>query len=123
MADGVSVKITGPDLAALAVVANAKIVDASEDALDYIADLIQSDAKDNCPVAQNPKKGEIPGTLRDDIKVYASDGKRQVGNMNVSYAIYVHNGTYKMKARPYLINASEKNRQAWVARIRSNPGV
>ena len=118
--------ITGPDLAALAVVANAAIVRASEDDLDEIADLIQSDAKDNCPVAgdQGPvKKGETPGTLRDDIKVYASPGKRQIGNMDVYYAPYVHNGTWKMKARPYLINASESNKSKWVSMILANPGV
>lgn len=122
----ISANITGPDLAALAVAANAKIVDASEDALDKIADLIQSDAKDNCPVAGDMgpvKKGETPGTLRDDIKVYASPGKRQIGNMNVDYAIYVHNGTYKMKARPYLFNASEANKQKWIDDILANPGV
>jgi len=115
MADGMSVKITGPDLAALAVAANAAIVRASEDDLDEIADLIQSDAKDNCPVKT--------GALQDDVKVYASEGKRQIGNMEVYYAIYVHNGTWKMKARPYLFNASEANKQKWVSIIQSNPGV
>jgi len=115
MADGISVKITGPDLAALAVAANAAIVKASEDDLDEIADLIQSDAKDGCPVAT--------GALRDDIKVYASPGKRQIGNMDIPYAIYVHNGTWKMKARPYLFNANEMNKAKWVSIIQSNPGV
>jgi len=108
-------KITGPDLAALAVANNAAIVRASEDDLDEIADLIQSDAKDGCPVAT--------GALQDDIKVYASEGKRQIGNMEVSYAIYVHNGTWKMKARPYLFNASEANKNKWVSMILAHPGV
>ena len=108
-------KITGPDLAALAVAVNAEIVRASEDDLDEIADLIQSDAKDNCPVAT--------GALRDDIKVYASHGKRQIGNMDVAYAIYVHNGTWKMRGRPYLFNASEANKSKWVSMILAHSGV
>lgn len=116
-------RITGPDLAALTMAALAATARASEEDLDEIADIIQSDAKDNCPVAVDPKKGETPGTLRDDIKVYASPGKRQIGNMNVDYAIYVHNGTYKMKARPYLFNASEANKQKWISIIEANPGV
>ncbi|HEX9502880.1 MAG TPA: HK97-gp10 family putative phage morphogenesis protein [Patescibacteria group bacterium] len=108
-------KITGPDLAALAVAANAEIIRASEDDLDEIADLIQSDAKNNCPVAT--------GALQDDIKVYASPGKRQIGNMNVPYSIFVHNGTWKMKARPYLFNASEANKNKWVSMILAHSGV
>jgi len=123
MADGISVKIIGPDLAMLATMVNAKVVAAAEEDLDRIASLIQSDAQDGCPVAQDPKKGEVPGTLRDDIKVYSDGGKRQIGNMNVEYAIYVHNGTWKMKARPYLFNASEANKSKWISIIQSNPGV
>jgi len=118
MADGISVKITGPDIAVLALAVTERILQDAEDSLDDIADRTQSDAKDNCPVAQDPKKGEIPGTLRDDITVFASPFKRQIGN-TVYYAIYVHNGTYKMKARPYLMNALEANKQAWIAAILS----
>jgi len=111
MADGITVRITGPDIAALALAATERIVQDSEDSLDEVADLTQSDAKDDCPVDK--------GTLRDDIIVYASPGKREIGNENVDYAIYVHNGTYKMKGRPYLFNAIEKNKQAFVQAILS----
>ncbi len=123
MADGISVKIIGPDLAMLATMVNAKVVAAAEEDLDRIATLVQADAKANCPVAQDPKKGEIPGTLRDDIQVYSSNGNRQIGNMNVYYSLYVHNGTWKMKARPYLFNANEANKSKWISIIQSNPGV
>jgi len=119
MADTVLFKITGLENLALKVaLVNAEIQEQAEEELDRVADQVQSDAKDNCPVAQNPKKGEIPGTLRDDIKVYASKLKRQIGNLNVHYAIYVHNGTYKMKARPYLLNAAEVNNQTFVDNMR-----
>jgi hypothetical protein len=118
MADGISVRITGPDIAALALAATEKIMQDAEDSLDDIADKTQSDAKDDCPVAQNPKKGEIPGTLRDSIKVFARKFLRQIGT-DVPYGPYVHNGTWKMKARPFLFNAVEKNKQAWVAAIMS----
>lgn len=115
MADGITVRIVGPDLALLATMVNAKIVKAAEEDLDTIASLIQQDAKDNCPVAT--------GALRDDIQVYADGGKRDIGNMNIPYSIFVHNGTWKMRARPYLFNASEMNKNKWVSVILAHPGI
>ena len=115
MADGITVRIVGPDLAMLATMVNAKIVKAAEEDLDTIAALIQADAKDNCPVDT--------GALRDDIQVVADGGKRDIGNMNIPYAIYVHNGTWKMKARPYLFNASEANKSKWISVILAHPGI
>lgn len=119
MADSVSVKITGPDLGMRVSLLNAQIQELAEEELDRVADQVQSDAKDGCPVAQNPKKGEIPGTLRDDIKVYASKLKRQIGNLNVYYSVFVHQGTYKMKARPYLLNAAETNNPVFIQNMRN----
>src|SRR5260370_37515888 len=43
--------------------------------------------------------------------------------MNVPYSIFVHNGTWKMKARPYLFNASEANKNKWVSMILAHSGV
>lgn len=120
MAEIVTVKITGLENLVLKVAQiNAEIEEQAEEELDRVADQTQSDAKDNCPVAVKPKKNEKPGTLRDDIKVYASKLKRQIGNLNVYYCIFVHNGTYKMKARPYLMNAYEANRQQFIQNMRN----
>lgn len=126
MADGISVRIIGPDIAALAAESTAKMIAASEESLDKIAQAIQSDASANCPVAGSMgpvTKEEHPGELRDDISIASSIGKRQIGNMSVYYAQFVHNGTYKMKGRPYLLNASEANKDKWVADIVANPGI
>ena len=106
MADGVTIRITGPDLGVKVSQLNAEIQAQIEEELDRVADQTQSDAKDNCPVAT--------GALQDDIKVYAEPFKRTVGNMDIPYAIYVHNGTWKMKARPYLFNAAEMNKQSFI---------
>jgi len=115
MANGITARIVGPDLAMLATMVSAEVVKAAEEDLDTIANLIQQDAQDNCPVDT--------GALRDDIQVYSDGGKRDIGNMNIPYAIYVHNGTWKMAARPYLTNASEANKSKWISVILAHPGV
>lgn len=119
MADTITVKISGPDLGMRVALLNAQIAEQAEEELDRVADQVQSDSKNGCPVAVKPKKGEIPGTLRDDIKVYASKLKRQIGNLNVHYAVYVHQGTYKMKARPYLLNAAEVNNPTFIQNMKN----
>lgn len=112
MADTVIVNITGLDTLGLKVAQiNAEIEEQCEEELDRVADQVQSDGKDNCPVAT--------GALQDDIKVYASKLKRQIGNLNVYYSIFVHNGTYKMKARPYLLNAAEANNPTFIQNMRN----
>ena len=112
MADGVTVTITGLDTLGLKVAQiNAEITEQIEEELDRVADQVQSDAKDNCPVRT--------GALQDDIKVYASELKRQIGNLNIPYAVYVHQGTYKMKARPYLLNAAETNNPTFIQNMRN----
>lgn len=126
MADGITVRIVGPDLVMLATMVSAKVVAAAEEDLDAIAELVKSDAVANCPVAGDTApvtKYEVVGLLRDDIQVTSSGGKRDIGNMNVPYAIYVHNGTWKMKGRPYLLNASEANKSKWISIILAHPGV
>jgi len=105
------VTITGPDIAALIAQANATIIEQSEVALDTVAEATQVDAKDNCPVDT--------GALQADIQVYPSTLERDIGNLNIYYAIYVHNGTWKMKARPYLFNAFEANKDKLVPLLQS----
>lgn len=110
MADGIFVRITGPDLGPLVQSVNAEIEAGIEEILDKVAYNVQNDAKDDCPVDT--------GALQDDIKVYAAKLQRDIGN-NIYYCIYVHNGTYKMKARPYLFNAFEKNNPGFIKDIQS----
>lgn len=105
-----SVTIKGPDLASLIKQANDRIIINTEDALDIVANLTQSDAKDDCPVDT--------GKLQKSIKIYKRRLLRQIGT-NVPYGIYVHNGTYKMPARPYLLNAFEANRQSLIQELQN----
>jgi HK97 gp10 family phage protein len=104
------VTIKGPNLKDLFQQANDKIIINTEDALDIVANLTQSDAKDNCPVDT--------GALQADITIYSAKLDRQIGN-NLPYGIFVHNGTYKMRARPYLLNAFEANRQSLVQELQN----
>jgi len=109
MAD-ITVKIKGPDIASAIQKSIDKIIAHSEIALDSVAEATKNDARAECPVDT--------GLLRSDIEVYKVPLLRQIGN-NVFYGVYVHNGTYKMKARPYLFNSFEKNRQGFIRDIRS----
>ena len=105
-----SITIKGPNLKDLIQQANDRIIINTEDALDIVANLTQSDAKDNCPVDT--------GALQADIEIYSAKLDRQIGN-NLPYGIYVHNGTYKMPARPYLLNAFEANRQSLIQELQN----
>ena len=107
--EDMSVTIKGPNLVDLIKQANRKIEIGTEDALDIVANLTQSDAKDNCPVRK--------GKLQKSIKIYKRRFVRQIGT-NVPYAQFVHNGTYKMKSRPFLVNAFEANKQSLVKELR-----
>jgi len=115
-----SVTIKGPNIAALFQQANDKIIVNTEDALDIVANLTQSDARDNCPVSQETEaheKGDATH-MRDDIKIYTAKLRRQIGT-NKTYGIFVHNGTRKMRARPFLLNAFEANRQSLVQELQN----
>jgi len=105
-----SVTIKGPNLVDVFKQANERIIINTEDALDIVANLTQSDAKYNCPVDT--------GALQADIEIYSAKLDRQIGN-NLPYSIFVHNGTYKMAARPYLLNAFEANRQSLVQELQN----
>jgi len=104
----ITVTIKGPDLAAAAMSANVRIEANSEIALDTVSSATEGDAKAECPVRT--------GELRDDIKTYRAKLLRQIGN-NKFYAPFVHNGTYKMKGRPYLLNAFNKNSGSLIPEI------
>ena len=105
-----AVTIKGPNLTDLIKQTNDKIIANTEDALDIVANPTQSDAKDNCPVDT--------GALQADIEIYSAKLRRQIGN-NRDYALPVHNGTYKMAGRPYLLNAFEANRQSLVPELQN----
>lgn len=62
---------------------------------------IMDDAKRECPV----DTGRLQGSI-----TYAVDGQKGAVGTNVEYAPYVHNGTSRMPARPFLRNAGEKNK-------------
>jgi HK97 gp10 family phage protein len=117
------VTIIGPDIAALIAQTNAKILDQSEGALDTVAEATKSDAMANCPVSSGKEEEEEEKEgnnvhMRDDILVYKATLERQIGT-NKHYGIYVNNGTYKMKARPFLTNAFETNKDDLVPLLQS----
>lgn len=65
----------------------------------------QGIAKKNCPVGTPESthiKGYHGGRLRQSIQVDNSKQLESTVGTNVSYAVYVHEGTYKMKGRPFL---------------------
>jgi len=76
-----------------------------------IGDYVMPEAKANCPVG-TPESTGIPhyvgGTLRDGHQVKAEQDAyvftRYFYN-DVEYSRYVHDGTYKMAARPWFLNA------------------
>jgi len=100
----------------------ANIQRGTEQALDNVAGVTQEDAQTNCPVGtpeSTGKPGYVGGTLQASIQVF--DGGqflRQVGT-DVYYGPFVHNGTYKMAARPFLTNAFEADQGQLVAECQS----
>ena len=69
-----------------------------EKALDLMALATEREAKIRCPVRT--------GRLRNSITTAKRKKVRYVGT-SVHYAFYVHNGTYKMPARPFLLQGFE----------------
>ena len=80
-----------------------------EKMLDLLALEVEREAKIRCPVRT--------GRLRNSITTAKKQKERYVGT-SVSYAPYVHNGTYKMAARPFLLQAflDVKRRYAAIAK-------
>lgn len=112
MADTIRVVIRGPDLVGAVKLANARIEVNTERSLDRVAKSTQTTAKIYCPVSRDTQ-AHIKGTkthMRDDIKVYGSGLMRQIGT-NKHYGIFVHDGTTRMRARPFLKRAFDENHQ------------
>lgn len=71
---------------------------AIQEELEDSAYQIEKQAKANCPVDT--------GYLRNSIKADVDNLEANIGT-ECSYASYVHDGTYKMEARPFLESAAE----------------
>lgn len=74
----------------------------SPTAITEVALLVEAEAKEQI---SGPLRAVATGTLRRDINHAVSSRERAVVGNNVDYAIYVHEGTKYMKARPYLVEA------------------
>jgi HK97 gp10 family phage protein len=68
-------------------------------------------AKPLCPVGNYPGTGKVGGNLKNShrVKIYADHV--DVG-VTADYGGYVHNGTSKQKAQPWLKDAAEANRNS-----------
>ena len=69
---------------------------------------IEEQAKQNCPVDTGRLKGSIKGSV--------SGLEANIGT-DVEYAHFVHDGTYKMEARPFLESAANKELEGIEERI------
>ena len=83
---------------------------------------VQAAAKIACPVGtpeSTHKKGYHGGRLRQSISYQRLAPNHCSVGSDVSYAGYVNNGTYKMKARPFLTNAFIDERRAFLADLQT----
>lgn len=89
--------------------------DAREVALTAVGEFADGQARLNAPVGQYTD-GRVGGNLRDshDYRVDARNGKVMIGN-SASYSIFVHEGTSKSRANPWLENSIMNN----VSRIKA----
>ena len=76
--------------------------------LSNTASEIEEQAKNNVPVAT--------GRLRASIKAEVSGLEANIGT-DVEYAHFVHDGTYKMAARPFLFSAADEKLEGIEDRI------
>jgi len=97
----IRVRVRGlPELATAFRAALASIEAQAEGALDVGAGAGQDYSKEECPVKT--------GRLRDSLVIERERLKRSIWT-DVPYSIFVHQGTYKMAARPFLFNGSERS--------------
>jgi len=89
--------------------------------LDSIADITKDEAQRLCPVGTPEStgiKGYVGGTLRDahEIMPDVEDTYRFIRYLynDTYYARWVHDGTYKMPARPWLMNAVWRTRSQFL---------
>lgn len=106
------------------------------DAVGECAEIIASTARDNCTPGMSPYDGWhfptkppgiggapfVTGNLRDSIQAgVANSGRGKVTAVvysNVEYSNYVHEGTIKMQARPFLLDASKEREPECVVIIK-----
>lgn len=62
------------------------------------------------------RTGKLRGTLEANKPHY---GDVSVGGDEAPYAVYVHNGTYKMAARPFLLQAFEMVTDSFVDELKN----
>ena len=74
-------------------------------AMESVGTHLEGEAADE--LENSPRRVDT-GRLKGSIDHRAEERSVSVGT-NVEYAIYVHYGTYKMEANPFLKNAFERN--------------
>jgi len=89
--------------------------DAKEITLTAVGEFVDGQARLNAPVGQYTD-GRVGGNLRDshDYRVDARNDKVMIGN-SAEYSLWVHEGTSKSRANPWLENSIMSN----VSRIKS----
>lgn len=87
-----------------AAAAAAMVPDELVTAMTRSVSLVERDAKTLVPVAT----GNLQRSITNEVTGGADGAVGTVGT-NVSYARYVEDGTYKMRARPYLKPSLQKN--------------
>ena len=68
-------------------------------------------AQPNCPVGQYPGTGKVGGNLKNSHRYVVSGDHVDIG-VTADYGGYVHNGTSRQKAQPWLKDAAEANRNS-----------
>lgn len=90
----------------------ANIDPAKRKALEAVGLALIGQAQKACPVGKYPKgSGRKGGNLRRSHK-YRVQGETVIVGATAEYAGYVHNGTSRQAAQPWLKNAAEQNRNA-----------
>lgn len=68
----------------------------------------------NCPVGQYPGTGKVGGNLKSTQRYVVSGDHVDIG-VSAHYGGYVHNGTSRQKAQPWLKANAEANRESITA--------
>lgn len=114
MANSVSIRLKGVEgIANKLKLFVPRIRAAAGDTISETALLIETDAKLLSPVDTGLNRAEIHSEItpnRLSAAVYAG----------TSYAVFLEFGTRYMRAQPFLFPAYEKNRAAFVARLKAN---
>ena len=85
---------------------------ANRAALEAMGAACKSVARPVCPVGQYPKgSGKVGGNLKNSHRYIVSGDHVDVG-VTADYGGYVHNGTSRQKAQPWLKDAAEANRNS-----------